>query len=135
MKSFVFFKVVLLALVTLLFLATTSKSAYAMPQEGVVTVSYYGDGGLHECGKNRPCHGALTACGDRFERNGVSVANKTLPCGTSVRFCYEGTCLIARVNDRGPFVKGRSFDLSLGAARRLGILEQGVARVRATILD
>ena len=136
MKSLSFFKVALLALVTLLFLATTSKSVYAMTKkDGIVTVSYYGNGDHRECGKNRPCQGARTACGEVFRMERVSVANKTLPCGTRVRFCHEGTCIVARVNDRGPFIKGRTFDLSVAAAHRLGIIEQGVAKVHATVLD
>ncbi len=137
MKVSMFFKVVLLALVTLLFLATTSKSAYAMTQkDGIVTVSFYGNGDRHECGRNRPCHGSLTACGQVFNKNHVSVASETLPCGTPVRFCHEGTCLVAEVTDRGKFERlGRKYDLSYGAAKKLGIVEQGIAKVRATVLD
>lgn len=101
-----------------------------------VVVSYYGAGGKHECGKNRPCHGSLTACGQVFNKNHVSVASETLPCGTAVQFCYEGKCLVAEVTDRGTFERfGRKYDLSFGAARKLGIVQEGIARVRATILS
>jgi rare lipoprotein A (peptidoglycan hydrolase) len=97
-----------------------------------VTVSYYGGGGPNECGKNRPCHGSRTACGQKFNMYGVSVANETLPCGTKVEFCHEEKCLVAEVTDRGPHVSGRKFDLSWKAAKLLGI--SGVAFVEARIL-
>jgi rare lipoprotein A (peptidoglycan hydrolase) len=130
-----FFMVAPLVLVTSLLLATTSKGVYAdTPASRLVTVSYYGNGDNDECGKNRPCHGSFTACGQVFNKNHITVANKTLPCGTPVRFCTSNKCVVAKVTDRGPFVKGRQFDLSLGAARYLGIIEQGVARVKATVL-
>ncbi|MBP6881459.1 MAG: septal ring lytic transglycosylase RlpA family protein [Candidatus Pacebacteria bacterium] len=130
-----FFRVAPLVLITSLTLAITSKGVYANTLANqLVTVSYYGNGGKDECGRSRPCHGSLTACGDVFNKNHISVANKSLPCGTPVRFCTNGKCVVAKVTDRGPFVRGRHFDLSLGAARYLGIIEQGVAKVKATIL-
>jgi rare lipoprotein A len=119
----------------LLLLATTPKGVYAAIATGSeVAVSFYGNGGQHECGKNRPCQGAQTACGQMFNMYKVSVAHKTLACGTAVRFCYEGKCLVAPVTDRGPYVKGRSFDLSLGAAKRLGITKNGVTRLKVAVL-
>lgn len=137
MKLVQFFAVAPLVLITSLSLAITSKGVYANTSTGkLVMVSYYGNGGRHECGRNRPCHGSRTACGEVFDKNDISVASETLPCGTPVRFCHNGKCLVAKVTDSGDFEKyGRKFDLSLGAARYLGILEQGVARVKATILS
>lgn len=130
-----FFRLAPLVVVTSLLLATTPKGVYAANLIGSeAVVSYYGNGGQHECGKNRPCHGSQTACGEAFNMHQVSVAHKTLACGTPVRFCHEGKCLVAEVTDRGPYVKGRSFDLSLGAAKRLGITNRGVARVMVAVL-
>ena len=54
---------------------------------------------------------------------------------TEVQFCYGSRCVVAKVTDRGPYVEGRSFDLSYGAARKLGIVEDGVARVMARIIN
>jgi rare lipoprotein A (peptidoglycan hydrolase) len=52
-----------------------------------------------------------TACGTHYQQG---VANKTLPCGTRVQLCHAG-CEVAVVEDRGPFVEGREFDLNPGA--------------------
>ncbi|USN89260.1 MAG: hypothetical protein H6780_03725 [Candidatus Nomurabacteria bacterium] len=111
------------------------KDAQAEPQVMHVEVSHYGGGGPNECGKDRECHGARTACGQVFNMYGISVAHKSLPCGTEVQFCYGSRCVVAKVTDRGPYVEGRSFDLSYGAARKLGIVEDGVARVMARIIN
>lgn len=74
-------------------------------------------------------HGTVTANGERFDPNDFTVAHRTLPFNTWVRFTNPetGAEVIARVNDRGPYIRGREFDLSIGTARRLGILERGVA--------
>lgn len=72
--------------------------------------------------------GNRTANGERFNPHGLTAAHRTLPFGTVLRVCYRG-CVVVRVNDRGPFIRGRSLDLSKGAARRIGMLGRGVARV------
>jgi hypothetical protein len=69
-----------------------------------------------------------TACG--FHAT-YGVANKTLPCGTKVTLSYGGRTVVATVDDRGPFVYGRSFDLNQNTARYLGML--GVGRVFASV--
>lgn len=73
--------------------------------------------------------GNRTANGERFSPHGLTAAHRTLPFGTMLRVCYHG-CVVVRVNDRGPFVRGRSLDLSAGAARVIGMLGRGVARVQ-----
>ena len=80
-------------------------------------------------------HGRLTANGEVFDMNRISAAHRSLPFGTLVRVenLDNGRRLRVRINDRGPFVKGRIIDLSRAAARELGMLEAGVARVRLTI--
>ncbi|VFU07957.1 septal ring lytic transglycosylase RlpA family protein [Methylocella tundrae] len=75
-----------------------------------------------------PESGHQTANGERFRPMGLSAAHRTLPFGTRLRVSANGRSVILRINDRGPFVRGRCIDLSLGAARALGIA--GVAIVR-----
>ena len=89
--------------------------------------SYYG--GRH--------HGRKTASGEVFDRNGMSAAHRTLPFGTRVRVQHlqNGREVTVRINDRGPFVKGRIIDLSHRAAEKLDMIDSGVARVRVTPLD
>ncbi len=76
--------------------------------------------------------GNLTANGERFNPNGISAAHKTLPLPTYVEVTAldSGRTILVRVNDRGPFANDRIIDLSQGAARQLGIEQQGVAGVR-----
>lgn len=80
--------------------------------------------------------GTHVASGARFEPNGLTAAHRTLPLGTKLRVSDPKTkrSVIVTVNDRGPFVKGRDLDLSLGAARALGMEHRGVSRVRADVL-
>jgi rare lipoprotein A len=81
-------------------------------------------------------HGRITANGERFNPLGMTVAHKSLPFGTIVRFTNpeNGQTVVVRVNDRGPFIRGREFDLSLGSARVLGIEKKGVATLMAEIM-
>ncbi len=72
--------------------------------------------------------GNSTACGAVLRPTTIGVAHKTLPCGTMVRFVYHGHTVTAPVIDRGPYVKGRSFDLTAAAAEALEF--EGVGRVR-----
>lgn len=99
-------------------------------------VSYYGGGGPNECGAGRPCHGSRTACGQVFNMYRVSVAHKSLPCGTEVEFTNpeNGEVLVAVVTDRGPYVRGREFDLSRAAAIELGFFAEGHTTLRYRIV-
>jgi rare lipoprotein A len=78
--------------------------------------------------------GRPTATGETFDMHGLSAAHRTLPLHTFVEVTNlaNGASLIVRINDRGPFARTerRIIDLSYGAARRLGMVEQGIARVR-----
>jgi hypothetical protein len=67
---------------------------------------------------------------------GLTAAHKTLPFGTRVRVTDSktGRSVTVRINDRGPFNKGRVLDLSTSAAKALGITERGVVMVRADVL-
>ena len=79
-------------------------------------------------------HGRRTASGKRFNRYGFSCAHRTLPLGSKVRVevLESGQTMDLTVTDRGPFVGERILDLSEGAANRLGVKRQGLAKVRIT---
>ena len=64
-------------------------------------------------------YGDAVACGGVLHRNTIGVAHKTLPCGTRLTIRYRGRSVVARVIDRGPYIAGREFDLTGGAARAL----------------
>lgn len=76
--------------------------------------------------------GTITASGESFDPDGLTVAHKTLPFNTVLIFRRNGAEVRARVNDRGPFIKGREFDLSRGVARRLGV--GGVEQITYTVV-
>lgn len=94
--------------------------ARAWLEEGLS--SYYGPG----------LAGRPTASGEKFNPEKLTAAHKKLPFGTCLRVVNleNGRSVQVRVNDRGPFVKGRVVDVSLAAARKLDMLEKGLARVR-----
>jgi rare lipoprotein A len=75
--------------------------------------------------------GHMTANGEVFNPTGLNAAHKYLPLPTFVRVINleNNRRIIVRVNDRGPFVKGRIIDLSAGAAKKLGFYEKGTARI------
>ena len=77
-----------------------------------------------------------TASGASFIRHSLTAAHRNLPFGTRVRVTdlASSKSVVVRINDRGPRVRGRVLDLSLGAARSLGITDRGVAQVRADVL-
>jgi len=79
-------------------------------------------------------HGRKTASGDRYDREGLTAAHRTLAFGTIVRVTdiANGRVVKVQVNDRGPHVKSRIVDLSRAAARALGIRD-GVAHVRLDV--
>jgi rare lipoprotein A len=72
--------------------------------------------------------GKTTASGERFDPEGLTMAHRTLPFGTRVRVTNleNQRSVVVTVNDRGPFVAGRIADLSLGAARQIGMVANGV---------
>jgi rare lipoprotein A len=82
-------------------------------------------------------HGTRTASGERFNPNGLTVAHRTLPFGTLVQLTNENTgrTVVARVNDRGPFHKTRTLDVSRGVADRLGFRHKGVENLRMQVLS
>ena len=68
--------------------------------------------------------GHRTANGERLDCSAMTAAHRKLPFGTRVRVCHNG-CVIVRINDRGPWVRGRHIDLSPAAARAIGLYQTG----------
>jgi rare lipoprotein A len=81
--------------------------------------------------------GAETASGEKFDPHELTAAHPTLPFGTRLRVTNvaTGRSVTVRVNDRGPFVDGRGVDVSYAAAEQLGIVGQGVARVKLDVIQ
>jgi rare lipoprotein A len=101
------------------------RERYDFTQTGVA--SWYG----------HKFHGKETANGERFSRFELTAAHKTLqlPSLVQVTNLENGRSLVVRVNDRGPFKRGRIIDLSERAAELLGFKNQGTARVRLNVLE
>lgn len=80
--------------------------------------------------------GQTTASGERFDPNELTAAHRTLPFGTRLQVTNvtTGKSVTVRVNDRGPFVKGRVVDVSYSAAQALGMLQSGVADVKVDVV-
>jgi rare lipoprotein A len=81
-------------------------------------------------------HGNRSASGERYNQNALTAAHRTLPFGTRVRVTNlnTGVSVIVRINDRGPFIRGRIIDLSAAAARTIGMIGSGVAPVTIEVL-
>ena len=81
-------------------------------------------------------HGRKTANGETFRKDQLTAAHPSLPFGTWVRVTNlsNGKDVVVRINDRGPFVKGRIIDLSLTAAKEIGIMQNGVVQVKLEAL-
>ncbi|MBI3767482.1 MAG: septal ring lytic transglycosylase RlpA family protein [Deltaproteobacteria bacterium] len=117
------------ALLVLLAAAGCSVARHEAPPPGPVQVgiaSWYSGG----------FRGSATSSGERFERDEFTAAHPSLPLGTRARVTNlaNDRSVVVRINDRGPFVHGRVLDLSYGAARALGIVRCGTARVRIEVL-
>ena len=93
---------------------------------GTGIASYYG----------RRFHGRRTASGEPFDMHGFTAAHRTLPFGSLVRVTNprNGRSVTVRINDRGPFVRGRTIDVSRAAAEELGMIARGHASVELELL-
>jgi rare lipoprotein A len=109
-------KSVAVVLFACMFLMTAKPAEAAM-------ASYYGN----------ELAGNLTASGAVFNPGAYTAAHKAFPFGTKVQFCYQG-CLVATINDRGPFVGDREYDLSKATAVAIGVTPAGTGDVTATVL-
>lgn len=92
----------------------------------VVRASWYGGG------ERLSSH---TASGEHFDRGGLTAAHRSLPFGTRVQVTnvQTGKAVVVRINDRGPYVRGRSLDLAHGAAQAIGL--SSVGQVRMVVLN
>lgn len=97
---------------------------YAYDETGIA--SWYGPG----------FHGKTTANGETFDENQLTAAHRTLPMPSLVRVTNleNGKSVVARINDRGPFARGRIIDMSKRGAELLGFKNNGVAKVRVQIM-
>jgi rare lipoprotein A len=102
--------------------ATAERGGYS--QTG--TASWYGGA----------FHGRRTASGERFDKREMTVAHRTLPMGSRIEITNlkNGRTVVARVNDRGPFTKGRLVDVSKACAEALGFVDAGATKVRVRVL-
>lgn len=90
------------------------------------TASWYGPG----------YHGKRTACGERFDQDGLSAAHGTWPCGTKVKVTLlsTGKSVEVVINDLFPNHKGRLIDVSRGAARAIGLIGPGTGKVKVEVV-
>lgn len=81
-------------------------------------------------------HGRKTASGEKYNMNKLTAAHRTLPFGTKVRVTRldNGRSVVVRINDRGPFVRGRIIDVSREGAKKLDMIRDGIADVRVEII-
>lgn len=106
----------------------TSRQVRAPKEKGTIVVaSWYGE----------YFRGRKTANGERFNPDKISCAHKTLPFGTILKVTNieNDKSLVVRVNDRGPYIRGRSLDLSRAAAQRLGFMRKGTTKLRMEIVE
>jgi rare lipoprotein A len=118
-------KLVNLIIATIIALGLSIGIASAEPStESFIKASYYSSG--HR-----------TANGEHFDPNGFTAASRTLPFGTRLHLTNlaTGRSVIVRINDRGPFVRGRGLDLARGAAVALGMIDRGTANLKVARLD
>ena len=113
------FQKIIFILATILSLTTTTAQAQSKGK-----ASYYGN----------KFHGRRTSDGSRYHKDSLTCAHRTLPFGTllKVRNQKNGREVVVKVTDRGPFGPGRIVDLSMAAAREIGMVQQGVVPVEVT---
>ncbi len=111
-------------------LALAFLSTPVFPQSQTGIASWYDCRQPGECSRKK-----ITASGERFNPNAMTAAHKTLPLGSRVRVTCKrsGRSVTVRINDRGPFVRGRIIDLRRAAARQLGM--GGLANVRMQVIS
>ena len=100
-----------------------------------VGLTYYQEGNASWYGSK--FHGRRTASGEVFDANALTAAHPTLPFGTIVRVTSlsNGASVDVRINDRGPYTRGRIIDLSQAAAAQIGLASQGVGAVKLEIVE
>lgn len=117
--------------------ATTSNStakSHAAQEQWKVNTVQHGKASWYSIKTN---YGTRTASGERLSNHASTAAHKTLPMGTLVRVTNvaNGKSEVVRINDRGPYIKGRIIDVTVGCAERLGFYSRGVVPVKVEVLD
>jgi rare lipoprotein A len=94
--------------------SATSSSAALIEESNGINKKYYVNATWYKAGKR-------TANGEKFDPHGMTAAHKKLPFNTMVRVTNpaNGKSILVRINDRGPFTKGRDLDLAMGAAKSI----------------
>jgi rare lipoprotein A (peptidoglycan hydrolase) len=100
-----------------------AEEVEAPPATRKMVASYYGPG----------LRGNPTASGEPFDPQEYTAAHKSLPLGTKLIVSYGGESVRVTVNDRGPYAPGHDLDLSLAAAREIGLTDAGTAPVRVIL--
>ena len=109
-------------------LAAVFLFAATESQASTMRASWYDCATPGQCSKSK-----RTASGERFNPNALTAAHKSLPFGTKIRVTHKGRSVIVRINDRGPYARGRNLDLSRSAARKIGC--KGVCVVQVEVLS
>ena len=96
--------------------------------------TFYGVSSFY--GLNDGFDGNLTANGEVYDKDGISAAHKTLPLNSLVKVTNleNGKSVTLRINDRGPYIKGRILDCSYGAAKKLDFVNQGTTEVKVEVI-
>jgi len=117
------------------FTALAFVDLYASENVSAVSENVFQSGTASWYGKQ--FHGRKTASGERFNSNALTAAHPVLPFGTIVRVTNlrNGRSVDVRINDRGPHTKKRIIDISQAAAKKIGMIESGVARVSLEIIS
>jgi len=126
----------LLLTVTLLLAScsTPKQEVPVVPPEPTVLSTEYG---LTSWYSVRTNYGTKTASGRPFRNQGYTAAHKTLPLGSKVRVtcAFKGASEILTITDRGPYIRGRIIDCSVGSAKRLGFYDRGITKVKVEVLE
>lgn len=114
----------------LVLLAGCASPPPAAPPPAAGTPVYRAEGQASWYGQRH--HGRRTASGERFDQHALTAAHRSLPFGSRAKVTHlrSQRSVVVRINDRGPYGRGRIIDLSRAAAERLGMLRSGVAPVR-----
>jgi rare lipoprotein A len=113
--------------------ATPALLAPQIPAEAVTTYALKGVASWY----GGVFHGRTTASGERFDMYAMTACHPTLPFGTMVRVVNldNGRSVVVRITDRGYLYNGRMLDLSYGAAEKLAMIKNGVARVKLNVIS
>jgi len=113
--------------------AVSTTSADQQPSEHKIQSVQYGHASWYSIGTNG---GTRTASGRKLSNDASTAAHKTLPLGSTVRVTNKnnGKSEVVTITDRGPYVRGRIIDLTIGAAKRLGFVRSGTAPVTVEVL-